>query len=114
MTFEEWWASLASPAMPEWNEAPMKNVAVMAWFVGQEQVNKAWNAADAARQETLRRGETPRTDSRIEISQTYGEVVEADFARQLEREVADEIRTVDALQREIERLLSIPSPRGTR
>lgn len=65
--------------------------------------------------EALRSGETPRTDAKVskvwhDVQGGHEEMVYASFARQLEREVADEIRTVDALQREIERLLSIPSP----
>lgn len=55
MTFDEWWSTLASPALPEYDDAPQKNVARMAWEASRLYVQSesqhgladAWNSARA-------------------------------------------------------------------
>jgi hypothetical protein len=38
MTFDEWWSTLPSPALPEYDDAPLKNVARMAWEASRQYV----------------------------------------------------------------------------
>lgn len=40
MTFDEWWETLASPGLPDWDDTAQKNVARLAWNTALEEAAK--------------------------------------------------------------------------